>query len=189
MRRKGTRLYSIWKNIKTRCYNQNACNYCYYGGRGIVVCDEWKRDFSAFYDWAMKHGYNDSLSIDRINNDGMYSPDNCRWVSNDVQQANKRNNHYVTINGITKSLTEWSRIYHIDSRAVNRRVNASHWDPVKALTTPVKQIKKNELFFYDGKYATLKQWAKELNINYQTLYGRIYHYGWPIDKALCIGEI
>ena len=89
-----TRLYGIWKHMKQRCYNSNTCKYKDYGARGITVCDEWKNDFTKFYDWVMNNGYQDDLSIDRINNNKGYSPDNCRWVTS-KQQANNRRKRKV----------------------------------------------------------------------------------------------
>ena len=82
-----TRLYHIWCGIKARCYNKNSPKYHRYGGRGIVVCDEWKNDFSAFREWAINNGYSEELSIDRIDNDGNYEPSNCRWATV-LQQSN-----------------------------------------------------------------------------------------------------
>ena len=87
---KGIRLYSIWSNIKTRTLNSNFKQYNDYGGRGITICDEWKNDFMSFYAWAMSNGYSDDLSIDRIDNDGNYEPNNCRWTTQTIQNRNQR---------------------------------------------------------------------------------------------------
>lgn len=89
----GTRLYSIWKGVKTRCKNKNGKFWSIYGGRGIKICDEWNSDYTKFRDWSLLNGYSDGLSIDRIDNDGNYCPDNCRWISigDNSKIANTRN--------------------------------------------------------------------------------------------------
>ena len=85
-----TKLHGVWNNMKQRCSNPNHQKWTDYGARGITVCDEWKDDFRAFHDWAMANGYEDHLTIDRIDNDKGYSPQNCRWVTMQVQRHNRR---------------------------------------------------------------------------------------------------
>lgn len=119
--KRHTRLYRIWANIKTRCLNPNDHHYGRYGERDITVCDEWKNDFQAFYDWSMSHGYADDLTIDRIDNDKGYSPDNCRWVTVSEQNQNKRNVILLTYNGETHSAAEWGRMLGIGKNTVSTR--------------------------------------------------------------------
>jgi len=85
------KLYGVWRSMKERCTVETHSAYKDYGGRGITVCEEWSDNFQAFYKWAMSHGYREGLTIDRIDNDQGYYPENCRWVTMAVQNANKRN--------------------------------------------------------------------------------------------------
>lgn len=87
---KEVRLRRTWRNMLARCYNPKTCGYSNYGGRGITVCDEWANDYGAFFDWAVDNGYQDHLSLDRIDVNGNYCPENCRWATWDVQARNKR---------------------------------------------------------------------------------------------------
>ena len=135
--RKGTRLYSIYRGMITRCYNSNTPNYKRYGARGITMCDEWKDNFQTFYDWAMSHGYSDDLTIDRIDNNGNYEPSNCRWVDMKKQTRNNSRNHIVKLNGIERPLIEWTEIYKINYKTVRDRLKRG-WNYEKALTEPVE---------------------------------------------------
>lgn len=85
-----SKLYKVWQGMKTRCYNKNFIYYCNYGGRGITICKEWLNDFEIFYKWAISNGYKEGLTIDRINNDGNYEPNNCRWITRAEQNRNQR---------------------------------------------------------------------------------------------------
>lgn len=107
------RLYSIWTGMKTRCFNSNTIKFADYGGRGITICDEW-RVFDNFCLWALSNGYEDNLTIERINVDGNYEPSNCTWITKSEQGKNKRNLRMYTYNGETKHLAEWAREYNLD---------------------------------------------------------------------------
>lgn len=117
----GTRLYVIWQGMKSRCYNHNDARYDRYGRRGIKVCDEWKNSFQNFYDWAIENGYSENLTIDRINNDGDYSPQNCRWANLKEQSRNRSTNINITIGNATKTLTEWCEIFELDFNTIEAR--------------------------------------------------------------------
>ena len=117
-----TRLYSIWRAMKHRCDNSNEPSYRNYGGRGISVCDEWY-DYETFRDWALDNGYDDDLSIDRIDvNDGYY-PENCRWVDAVVQGNNRRNNRFITYAGETHTISEWARLFEVHYETLRHRIN------------------------------------------------------------------
>lgn len=112
----NTRLQYAYLNMKNRCLRKNHHEYSYYGARGITICDEWLgcKGFENFCVWAISNGYRDDLSIDRIDNDKGYSPDNCRWVDRFVQANNKRNNRYVKINSEIGTVANMARKYNID---------------------------------------------------------------------------
>jgi len=103
------RLKDTWKNMKARCFNKKKKEYKNYGGRGITVCAEWSSNFMSFYEWAMVNGYRSDLTIDRIDVNGNYEPSNCRWATDWEQRRNTRRNHYITIDGITKVVADWSK--------------------------------------------------------------------------------
>lgn len=103
-----TRLYGIYHHIINRCCNKNVLNYSNYGGRGITICEEWLNDFMAFYNWSISNGYNDNLTIDRIDVNGNYEPSNCRWVTPKQQSNNRRSSILLNYNGEIKTIKQWS---------------------------------------------------------------------------------
>lgn len=131
-----TSIYNIWRNMKARCYNENNISYKYYGARGIRVCDEWINSFESFYKWSINNGYNNGLTIDRLNNNKNYEPNNCRWVNMTEQQNNRRNNRLITYTGETKTLSQWASLYGIKVVTLSQRLK-HNWDIEEALTTPV----------------------------------------------------
>lgn len=137
------RLYSVWGSMKDRCLNPNCLGYSYYGGRGIEVCDKWRDDFKAFYDWAMDNGYQEGLTIDRIDNDGNYCPENCRWVTALENSHNSRACKNVTYNGETKCCREWDRTMGLYRGTVSRRLREGH-TVEDAINTPQKHKVKQQ---------------------------------------------
>ena len=117
----GTRIYSEWQGMKGRCYNKGNARYADWGGRGIEVCEQWRNSFESFYTWAMANGYQDNLTIDRIDNNGNYCPENCRWVGQQEQCRNRRSNINITIGNSTRTLMEWREIFRVDYKNVNAR--------------------------------------------------------------------
>lgn len=119
--KRKTRLYNIWAKMRYRCYSQKDLAYNDYGERGIIVCDEWKDNFQAFYDWAMLNGYRDDLSIDRVDNDGNYTPQNCRWTDMKTQSRNRRSNTIVEYKGKAMCLTDAAKAAGISVNTIYRR--------------------------------------------------------------------
>lgn len=115
-------LYEIWKGIKQRCFNPKSKAYKNYGGRGIIMCEDWKNNFEEFYNWSISNGYVKGLTIDRIDNNSNYCPNNCRWVSRLEQANNKRNTIYLTINNKTDSLSNWLRFYNVNRSTYMTRI-------------------------------------------------------------------
>lgn len=116
-----SRIYKVYSGMKKRCYDKNHKLYDRYGGRGITICDQWLNDFMAFYNWSMANGYQDDLTIDRIDNDKGYSPDNCRWVTMLEQAQNTSKNVNITYKGKTQTISAWSRETGIPPNTISRR--------------------------------------------------------------------
>jgi hypothetical protein len=173
-----TKLYRVWRHMIERCNNKNNSEYHNYGERGIMVCEKWRNSFLSFKDWAINNGYKECLQIDRFpNNNGNYEPNNCRWATPRENSNNKRNNTLLTYNGITKTVTQWSdyiglcpsNLFHKITRGQN----------IEQILTK-QQIEK---YTYNGKTLNLAEWAKELNMKYNTLRCRIRVYKWTVEKS------
>jgi hypothetical protein len=129
-----TRLYKIWNYMRKRCNNPNVQNYSDYGGRGIKVCDEWNESYETFRDWSIAHGYDDTLSIDRIDVNGNYEPKNCRWATWTEQANNRTNTRYLTYKGKTMSVSDWAKELGMPYKKLYKRVYLG-WSAERALTT------------------------------------------------------
>lgn len=133
------RIYRTWMHMLQRCENVNDKAYKNYGMRGIKVCEEW-HDFTNFQEWALTNGYSDSLTIDRIDCNGNYEPNNCRWVTQKIQQNNRTNNCNLTLFGVTKTKKQWSEITGVKYTTISKRL-ALGWSVERALTEPVKDMR------------------------------------------------
>lgn len=120
--------------MKNRCLKPSTTHFEHYGGRGITICDEWANDYSLFKQWAESNGYDDSLTIDRIDNDLGYSPSNCRWVTSVAQTNNRRSNVVYEYNGERHNVTEWANIFGIKPKTVFQRLY-NGWSFERAITT------------------------------------------------------
>lgn len=129
-----TLIYGVWKSMKDRCFNSNIPTYKNYGGRGICMCREWVKSFKSFYGWAVKNGYKKGLTIERIDNDGDYCPDNCTFIPKSEQSKNRRNLNILHFDGKSQTLSEWSREIGISRGSLRDRLS-NGWPIEEALTT------------------------------------------------------
>lgn len=139
------RLYVVWRNIKRRCENPKDNSYRFYGGKGVKVCNEWQ-DYSNFRKWAIQSGYDKNAkiydcTIDRIDSEKDYSPDNCRWISIAEQQSNRKDTHHVELNGETYTFVQLSSICGIPAKILNQRIIHYKWPIEKAMNVPYKKRK------------------------------------------------
>lgn len=132
---KNARLYNIWTGMKQRCENPNHPRYSDWGGRGISVTAEW-HDFASFQNWALQNGYDNSLSIDRIDVNGNYEPANCRWATKKEQANNTRNSRFLEVNGTKHTVAEWSDITGINQATIAGRLRRG-WSQRRAVYEPV----------------------------------------------------
>lgn len=124
---KRDRLRTIYRMMLDRCYNSKNYEFGLYGGRNIKVCEIWKNSFKNFKEWALSNGYEENLTIDRIDNDKGYNPENCRWITIKEQQLNKRNNRRISFNNKNLCLSEWCEILNIKHNAFLGKLKRHNW--------------------------------------------------------------
>lgn len=188
------RLHSIYDSMKQRCYNPNVRCYKHYGGRGINVCAEWldkenvssskgysSKGWNTFKNWALNNGYKNNLTLERIDVNKGYGPDNCRWASVKEQANNTRQNHFITYKGKTQTLMQWCEELNLVYNRVYKRIFLHNWNIEKAFNDGSHQ--KLIIITYKNKTQCLKDWCKELNLNYISTYKKIVFHNWSVNKA------
>ena len=144
-----TKLFYVWNSMKSRCENQKNKSYKDYGAKGISVCEEW-HDSVNFFEWALRNGYKEGLEIDRIDVNGNYEPSNCRWINRLENANNKTNNKYISHNGETKTLAEWSRFYDVNYKNLSRLLIKGY-----SMNDAIKRIKSG-----DRTHKNSKNWKQ-----------------------------
>lgn len=170
--------YNTWCGMRQRCNNSNSPGYRNYGGRGITVCDRWNMSFVNFLD-DMGAKPSAEHSIDRIDNNLGYFPDNCRWADKTTQANNQRGNKLITIGGVTKTLAQWSLESGIQSQIIHGRIERLGWSEQSLLKEVGKQV-----FEYRKKRGTLTKLSKFFGFDYDMVRQRITKLGWSLEKAI-----
>lgn len=178
------RLITIRHSMYCRCYYPTTNGYQRYGGRGIKICDEWINNPQNFYDWAIDNGYENGLTLDRIDVNGNYEPNNCRWVTKEEQDNNRRTNRKITYKNITKTLSQWAREYNINIVTLSDRLKTGMTID-EALNKPINKCGGYLLYTLNGETKLLSDWCKIYNINYQTAWRKAKK-GYSIKKILKI---
>lgn len=188
-------LYAVLQDMKRRCYDERSISYKYYGARGITICDEWLNDIHSFVNWGMANGYQKGLEIDREENDGNYTPDNCRFVTRAVGNTNTRRTKKLEAFGESKTAAEWERDDRcsISQHAITDRIKSGKWDIVSAITTPAdgrkKEISRNsnsarkmQAF---GEEKSIIGWSEDerCKVTYSGLKSRLKR-GWDFQTAI-----
>lgn len=177
-----TRLYRIWLNMRRRCNNPKGDIHKRYFYRGIKVCEEWN-SFENFQRWAYSAGYNDELTIDRIDNDGNYEPSNCKWASYHDQFRNTSQNIYLTYNGRTQIMKDWANEFGVKYETFLSRFHKG-WGVEECIHGRPRKCK---IFLsFNGKTQSIKQWADELGVDFEMLRSRKRR-GWS-DEEIITGE-
>lgn len=178
----GTPEYKAWQSLRDRCYNEKAVQYPNYGGRGIVVCERWLESFENFItDMGFRPG--PEYSIDRENNDGNYEPGNCRWVTQEIQSNNKRNNIYYEFEGEQLTVSQIARKLKVSPATLNARLRYG-MSPEEAFT----KVFNRKWVVVNGEQITMDQLSKRFNIKYSKVYRHLVTLGKPVEDLLKVEE-
>lgn len=180
-------LYSTWSGIKQRCYDKNSTNYASYGGRGITMCDEWRKDYLSFKEWSEAHGARKGLTIDRIDNNGNYCPENCRWVDIITQANNTRANRIIEYNGIKHTVMEWSRLTGVNEGTIRSRIDKHGCTVGQALGYEEYNASPEHILEYNGESHNITEWSIITGVNKGTISSRL-RYGYSVGQALGFEE-
>ena len=173
--------YQVWNGMMQRCHNRNNQAWNRYGGRGIQVCDKWRRSFRQFLkDMGPKPSAEQQL--DRIDNNGHYEPSNCRWTNSSVQGRNKRNNRILTHQGKSLCVEDWAERLDISSCLIRARLDRLGWSVERSLSTPSRSLTKT--FTHNQITKSVFQWSRDLKIDFRMVHCRINKLGWSIEEAL-----
>lgn len=170
-------LYGRWNAMKQRCFNYTNPKYKRYGGKGVSICPEWEV-FHNFEKWALSNGYEQGLTIDRINNDGNYEPSNCRWVNQKVQQNNRSNNKLIDYKGERYTLAQLSRKTGVMEGTISQRLDSG----MNVNDAIANNLHMNYVI-QGNENISLRSLCKEKELPYKTIHARVSR-GWSIDRAL-----
>lgn len=177
---KESRTYRSWRHALERCNSENDIHFHLYGGRGIKVCERWFKFENFLEDMG---NCPQGLSLDRIDVDGNYELENCRWATQQEQANNRRDNHYIEFNGRNQTIAEWGRELGLEGYLIEQRLNKLGWSVEKTLMTPKNKCGRHYLEF-NGKNQTIAEWGRELNLKPSIISKRLNNLGWSVEKAL-----
>lgn len=174
-----TRIYGIWLGMRKRCADKNDKRY---GARGIKVCAEWENDFIPFYEWAISAGYKDGLTIDRIDNDGNYCPENCRWATKKEQASNRRSNIVFLYKGKERTLKSVCEELNLNYHTIYCRVKRENIPPEEAILH--KDLSNRNFITMNGETKTIRAWCLHYGVEYQSVWYRMKRMGLSLYDAI-----
>ena len=181
-----THIYKVWSEMKRRCKNPNSSSYCHYGGRGITYAPEWEH-FEPFFEWAIRNGYDSQAkygdcTIDRIDVNGNYCPENCRWISLSEQTNNTTRTRKIKVGDEEHNISEWGKKYGMNPETIRIRIDRYGYTEEEAVTKGLFEGNKHNITF-NGETRTIKEWSLMLGGTRNMVAQRL-NKGWSLEKAL-----